>query len=252
MEKKNFISLIMGTVGGILFAIGMCMCLLPQWNAFNQGVVISVIGLVILLIMLLVRRKLEGKPVIVKLSARTVGTVLLGIIGALVLGIGMCMTMIWNSMAAGIVVGIVGIVLLISLMTVPAVTMNTLSKFAATACTPRIGDPPPAGMASGRIHTANRCANSPNGGNAKAMISTNATDHGTPTLSRSRVLSHCPSTNGTKALNCPQIDSVTTRSIVDMSNAAPMAMTLGVTIATSKGPPGRAPRIRTSTTDITM
>ena len=77
MEKKNFISLIMGTVGGILFAIGMCMCLLSQWNAFNQGVVISVIGLVILLIMLLVRRKLEGKPVIVKLSARTVGTVLL-------------------------------------------------------------------------------------------------------------------------------------------------------------------------------
>lgn len=115
MEKKNFISLIMGTVGGILFAIGMCMCLLPQWNAFNQGVVISVIGLVILLIMLLVRRKLEGKPVIVKLSARTVGTVLLGIIGALVFGIGMCMTMIWNSMAAGIVVGIVGIVLLICL-----------------------------------------------------------------------------------------------------------------------------------------
>ena len=80
MEKKNFISLIMGTVGGILFAIGMCMCLLPQWNAFNQGVVISVIGLVVLLIMLLVRRKLEGKPVIVKLSARTVGTVLLGIV----------------------------------------------------------------------------------------------------------------------------------------------------------------------------
>ena len=113
MEKKNFISLIMGTVGGILFAIGMCMCLLPQWIAFNQGVVISVIGLVVLLIMLLVRRKLEGKPVIVKLSARTVGTVLLGIIGALVLGIGMCMTMIWNSMAAGIVVGIMGIVLLI-------------------------------------------------------------------------------------------------------------------------------------------
>ena len=113
MEKKNFISLIMGTVGGILFTIGMCMCLLPQWNAFNQGGVISVIGLVVLLIMLLVRRKLEGKPVIVKLSARTVGTVLLGIIGALVLGIGMCMTMIWNSMAAGIVVGIVGIVLLI-------------------------------------------------------------------------------------------------------------------------------------------
>ena len=116
MEKKNFVSLIMGTVGGILFAIGMCMCLLPQWNAFNQGVVISVIGALILLVMLLVRRKMEGKSIIVKLSARTIGTVLLGIVGALTLGIGMCLTMVWNSMMAGIIVGIIGIVLLICLV----------------------------------------------------------------------------------------------------------------------------------------
>lgn len=116
MEKKNFISLIMGTVGGILFAIGMCMCLLPQWNAFNQGVVISVIGALILLVMLLVRRKMEGKSIIVKLSVRTIGMVLLGIVGALTLGIGMCLTMVWNSMMAGIIVGIIGIVLLICLV----------------------------------------------------------------------------------------------------------------------------------------
>lgn len=116
MEKKNFVSLIMRTVGGILFAIGMCMCLLPQWNAFNQGVVISVIGALILLVMLLVRRKMEGKSIIVKLSVRTIGTVLLGIVGALTLGIGMCLTMVWNSMMAGIIVGIIGIVLLICLV----------------------------------------------------------------------------------------------------------------------------------------
>lgn len=114
--KKDFVSLIMGTVGGILFAIGMCMCLLPQWNAFNQGVVISVIGALILLVMLLVRREMEGKSIIVKLSARTIGTVLLGIVGALTLGIGMCLTMVWNSMMAGIIVGIIGIVLLICLV----------------------------------------------------------------------------------------------------------------------------------------
>lgn len=29
MKKKNFVSLVMGTVGGILFALGMCMCMLP-------------------------------------------------------------------------------------------------------------------------------------------------------------------------------------------------------------------------------
>ena len=27
MKKKNFVSMIMSTIGGILFAIGMCMCL---------------------------------------------------------------------------------------------------------------------------------------------------------------------------------------------------------------------------------
>ena len=33
MKKSNFISMIMGTIGVILGAIGMCMCLLPEWNA---------------------------------------------------------------------------------------------------------------------------------------------------------------------------------------------------------------------------
>ena len=28
MQKKNFVFMMMGAIGGILFAIGMCMCLL--------------------------------------------------------------------------------------------------------------------------------------------------------------------------------------------------------------------------------
>ena len=115
MQKKNFVSLILGTIGGILFAIGMCMCLLPEWGAFTQGVVIAVIGAVVLLILLLVRRKMEGKPAI-HLSGKAVGSVLLGVVGALALGIGMCMVMVWNIMIPGILVGIIGIVLLICLI----------------------------------------------------------------------------------------------------------------------------------------
>ena len=115
MQKKNFVSLILGTIGGILFAIGMCMCLLPEWGAFTQGVVIAVIGAVVLLILLLVRRKMEGKPAI-HLSGKAVGSVLLGVIGALVLGVGMCMVMIWSMMIPGILVGIVGIILLLCLI----------------------------------------------------------------------------------------------------------------------------------------
>ena len=69
MKKKNFVSMVLGTVGGILFAIGMCMCLLPEWGAFTQGVIIAAVGIVVLLAMLLVRRKMEGKPA-VKLNGR--------------------------------------------------------------------------------------------------------------------------------------------------------------------------------------
>ena len=116
MSKKNFITLILGTIGGILFALGMCMAMLPEWGAFTQGIVIGCVGIVVLLVMLVVRRKMEGKPVIVKLSGKTVGTIVLGVVGALVLGAGMCMVMVWNMLVWGVVVGLVGIVLLLCLI----------------------------------------------------------------------------------------------------------------------------------------
>lgn len=91
MKKKDFVTLVLSTVGGILFALGMCMGLIPEWDAMLQGVVIGVIGVAVLLIMVLVRRRMDGKPVIV-FNAKTVGTALLGTAGAIVFGVGMCMT----------------------------------------------------------------------------------------------------------------------------------------------------------------
>ena len=41
MKKSNFDAMILGTIGGILFALGMCMALIPEWNAFRQGVVMG-------------------------------------------------------------------------------------------------------------------------------------------------------------------------------------------------------------------
>lgn len=116
MKKKNFVSMVLGTIGGILFAIGMCMCLIPEWNAFSQGIIVAIIGAVVLVTMLFTRRKMEGKPK-VTLNGKTIATILLGIIGALALGVGMCMVMVWkNLMLPGIIVGIVGIVLLLALI----------------------------------------------------------------------------------------------------------------------------------------
>ncbi len=115
MKKKNFVSLLLGTIGGILFALGMCMCLIPEWGVFTPGVVIAAVGAVVLLVLFLVRRKMAGKPAVV-LNGKAIGTVALGVVGALVLGVGMCMTMVWSMMIPGIVVGIVGIVLLLFLI----------------------------------------------------------------------------------------------------------------------------------------
>lgn len=115
MKKKDFVTLIMSVIGGILFALGMCMALLPEWGAMTQGIVMGAVGLVVLLVMLLVRRKMDGKPAIV-FNGKAIATTLFGILATVVFGVGMCMTMIWNMMVPGIIVGIVGIVLLICLI----------------------------------------------------------------------------------------------------------------------------------------
>lgn len=115
MKKSNFVALILGTIGGVFFALGMCMALIEEWGMFNKGIVVGVVGLVILLITLLVWRKMEGKEPI-QLNAKTVGSVVVGVIGALLLGVGMCMTMVFSKMVLGIVIGLVGIVALLMLI----------------------------------------------------------------------------------------------------------------------------------------
>lgn len=115
MKKSTFVAMILGTIGGILFALGMCMALIPEWNAFRPGVIMGIIGAVVLLIMVFVWRRMEKKEPI-RLSGKTIGATLMGIIGALLLGVGMCLTMVWSHMIAGIIIGIVGIVVLLCLI----------------------------------------------------------------------------------------------------------------------------------------
>ena len=115
MKKNQFIALLVGTVGGLLFSLGMCMCLLPEWNAFNEGVVVTAVGAVVLLALAIVSRVKSGKtgkPI----NWKVVGKVAYGIVAALVLGAGMCLIMVWKLMLPGILVGIVGIVMLLCLI----------------------------------------------------------------------------------------------------------------------------------------
>ena len=107
--------MILGTIGGILFALGMCMALIVEWDAFKPGVIMGAIGALVLLLMVIVWRKMEHKAPI-QVSGKTIGASLIGIVGSLLLGVGICLTMVWSNMVIGILIGIVGIVALLCLI----------------------------------------------------------------------------------------------------------------------------------------
>lgn len=115
MKKSSFVAMVLGTIGSVLFALGMCMALLPEWNSFREGIVFGVIGLVIGLITILVWRRMEGKKP-VKVNFKNVLFILFGILGALVLGLGMCFCLVWQNIVVGTIIGLVGIIMLLSLI----------------------------------------------------------------------------------------------------------------------------------------
>lgn len=115
MKKSNFVAMILGTISCIFFALGMCMAMIEEWNAFKPGIVVGCVGLVFALITVLVWRKMENKAPI-KITGKAVLTVVIGVIGALALGVGMCFCMVWNNMLPGIIIGLVGIIVLMCLI----------------------------------------------------------------------------------------------------------------------------------------
>lgn len=115
MKKSNFVAMILGTVSFIFFALGMCMAMIEEWNAFKPGIVVGCVGLVFAVVTIMVWRKMENKEPI-KITGKAVLTVAVGIIGALALGVGMCFCMVWNNMVPGIIIGLVGIIILMCLI----------------------------------------------------------------------------------------------------------------------------------------
>ena len=115
MKKSSFVTMVLGTVSGVLFALGMCMATLPEWNAFRPGVIFGCVGFVLGLVTVVVWRRMEGKTP-VHISGKAVLTAAVGIVGALALGVGMCFSMVWGRMVPGIALGLAGIVVLLSLI----------------------------------------------------------------------------------------------------------------------------------------
>lgn len=115
MKKSSFVALILGTISGMLFALGMCMALLPEWNAFKAGIIFGSIGIVLGIITLLLWCKMENKK-LPKMNGKNILRIIYAVISALVLGLGMCMCLVWQQIIWGTLIGILGIIMLIALI----------------------------------------------------------------------------------------------------------------------------------------
>ena len=115
MKKSSFVALIMGTASGVLFALGMCMALLPEWDAFTEGVIFGAIGIVMSMITVLIWCKMEHKK-LPKVNGKNILRTIYAIVAALVLGVGMCMCLVWEQIIWGTLVGLLGIIMLIALI----------------------------------------------------------------------------------------------------------------------------------------
>ena len=116
MKRETLLEIILGTIGGLIFAIGMCMCLLPEWNLFTQGVVVAIIGFIILLCIIPVYRKEHPKKVSNKKTDwGLVLTWIIGVVGSLIMGFGMSNVMVGEAstsdMLVGIITGVVGLII---------------------------------------------------------------------------------------------------------------------------------------------
>lgn len=110
MKKETLLEIILGTIGGLSFALGMCMCLLPKWNLLKPGLVVGVIGILILLCIIPVYRKNHPKKPHKPINLSIVLTIIIGIIGALILGFGMSKIMVQGDMIIGMITGVIGLI----------------------------------------------------------------------------------------------------------------------------------------------
>lgn len=115
MKKSKVVAMMLGVIGTLLFGIGMSMCTIVEWNLFQYGITVGATGLFILLLMVLIYRKMEHKEPIL-FTKKTIWMGVVALLGLAGLGVGMSLSLLYHSYLVGILIGVVGIMLLCSLV----------------------------------------------------------------------------------------------------------------------------------------
>ena len=131
MKKETLLSIILGTIGGLIFSVGMCMCLVTEWKMFTPGVIVAIIGFIILLCIIPVYRKNHPKKERGPINWGLVITWTVGVIGSLILGVGMSLIMVGEAtktdMIVGLTTGVVG--LLVCVLNYPVYAYIKTNKY---------------------------------------------------------------------------------------------------------------------------
>ena len=115
MKKETLQSIILWTVGGMVFAFGMCMCLIEEWNLFKPGVAVTSAGVIILLFLIPIYRKTHPKKEHKPVEKGMILSFVIGLVGIFSLGAGMALSLAENAgrnvMIGGIILGLFGLML---------------------------------------------------------------------------------------------------------------------------------------------
>ncbi|MBQ8379419.1 MAG: hypothetical protein IJX34_01225 [Clostridia bacterium] len=106
MKKETLLEIILGTVGGLIFAIGMCMWLIPEWNMFVPGVIVSAVGFLVLLAIIPIYRSTHPKKQSKPIDTGLLATWIIGVVGSLIMGFGMSRIMVGEASTADMIVAL--------------------------------------------------------------------------------------------------------------------------------------------------
>lgn len=113
MKKETLLEIILGTIGGLTFAIGMCMALVEDWNMLKAGIVVGIIGFLILLCIIPVYKSSHPKKAHTPVNWGIIATWVIGVVGSLVMGFGMSQIMTDGNMILGLIFGVIGLIVCI-------------------------------------------------------------------------------------------------------------------------------------------